>query len=151
MKGRYKSSNTVSKIFRKVFFIKRIELRHGNKVATNIESLTFMRNFPLQNLIFQKCTFRMMISASDDICSKKGENWCIFHGNKNSVFKSEIAAAGCYFWQEEFAFNLYTCHLHVKTKYVIDTENSPLKKRRQLIFTIDPLFCQRATSHILDP
>ena len=35
--------------------------------------------------------------------AKKGENWCIFHG-KNSVFKSEIAAAGCYFWQEEFAY-----------------------------------------------
>ena len=79
MKGRYKSSNTVSKIFQKVFSVKRIELRHGNKVATNIESLTFMRNYPLQNWIFQKfTTLRMMISASDDICSKKGENWCIF-------------------------------------------------------------------------
>ena len=65
--------------------------------------------------------------------AKRGENWCIFHG-KNSVFKSEIAAACCYFWQEEFAYNVYTCHLHVKTKYVIDIENSPQKKEATHIY-----------------
>ena len=76
--------------------------------------------------------------------AKKEKIGAFFHGNKNSVFKSEIAAAGCYFWQEEFAYNVYTCHLHVKTKYAIDTENSPQKKggnsylRLTLFFAKEP-------------
>ena len=53
---------------------------------------------------------------------------------KIAFLKARLQPPAVTFGKRSLPINVYTCHLHVKTKYVIDTENSPQKKEATHIY-----------------